>query len=154
MSPSEILKMGQKLAGHPALEKQKALIVDYLSANFEGQAFLQLDKAFLPLDDTRYPLNSPFDSAELARVETAREGQFHWLAAPMTHGEITLGALLIQRATPFTSQERSKIGTIATLVGTSLFATLQSIQRNGNRNSLPWCNPSVRRFPISMTWIP
>jgi GAF domain-containing protein len=136
MSPSDILKMGQLLAGHPALEKQKTLITDYLRANFKGQAFIQLDKAFLPLDDTRSPLSTPFDSAQLRQVKTAQEDQSHWLAAPLTHGEITLGKLLIQRDASFTTQDKRKIASIAALAGTSLFATLQSIQREWQQKQL------------------
>lgn len=136
MSPSGILKLGQTLAGHPALEKQKKLIVDYLKANFEGQAFIRVDKAFLPLDDSRSPLKTPFNPAKLMQVEEAKEARSHWLAAPMTHGEVTLGSLLIKRGKPYTAQEKQKLASIAALAGTSLFATLQSIQREWQQKQL------------------
>ena len=136
MSPSGILKLGQSLANHPALERQKTLIVDYLAANFGGQAYLRINKAFLPLDDSRSTLKTPFNLSTLSQVEEAEEAKSFWLAGPMAHGETVLGSLLVKRSTPFTALEKEKMEAIGALVGTSLFATLQSVQREWQQKQL------------------
>ena len=137
MSPSGILNLGRDLACHPALEKQKTLILNFLKSNFKSEAYLEIDKAFLPLDDFRSPLQTPFDLSLLTRVkEFTDDNPAHWLAGPMTHGETDLGSLILKRDTPFTSTEKQKLASIGALVGTSLYATLQSIQREWQQKQL------------------
>ena len=137
MSPSGILNLGQDLACHPALEKQKALILDFLKSNFKSEAYLEIDKVFLPLDDFRSPLQTPFDLSSLTRVEEfTGEDHSHWLAGPMAHGETDLGSLILKRETPFTPTEKRKLASIGALIGTSLYATLQSIQREWQQKQL------------------
>ena len=136
MSPSGILKLGQNLADHAVLEKQKTVIVDYLKSNFGGQAYLRIDKTFLPLDDSRSSLKTPFNLAALSQVAEAEEGRSFWLAGPMIHGQTVLGSLLVKRSTPFTALEKQKMGAIGALVGTSLYATLQSMQREWQQKQL------------------
>ena len=54
----------------------------------------------------------------------------------MSHGEITIGNLIIHRETPFTSAEEKKLAEIGAMAGTSLYATLQTIQREWNQKQL------------------
>ena len=137
MSPSGILRLGQDLACHPALEKQKVLILDFLKSNFKSEAHLEIDKTFLPLDNFRSPLETPFDLSTLARVEEFKgEDHSYWLAGPMSHCEIDLGSLILKRETPFSPIEKRKLASISTLIGTSLYATLQSIQREWQQKQL------------------
>ncbi|QRN83589.1 GAF domain-containing protein [Chloroflexota bacterium] len=137
MSPSGILKLGQTLAHHPALEKQKAQMLDFLQTNFQSEAYLEINKAFLPLDDFRSPLNIPLNPSMLIEGETFAENDHsYWLAGAMSHGEIDIGNLIIHRETPFTAAEKNKLTQIGAIAGTSLYATLQTIQREWQQKQL------------------
>lgn len=137
MSPSGILKLGQTLAHHPALEKQKAQILDFLQINFQSEAYLEINKAFLPLDDFRSPQNIPLDRSMLIEGEVFAENDHsYWLTGAMSHGEIDIGSLIIHRETPFTTAEKNKLTQIGSISGTTLYATLQTIQREWQQKQL------------------
>lgn len=137
LSPSGILNLGQTLAAHPALERQKALILDFLKTNLKSEAYLQIDQAFLPLDDFRTALETPFDHTKITKVEGISDGdQSYWLAGPMSHGPIQIGSLIMRREKPFTTSEKTKLAEIGAITGTSLYGTLQTIQREWQQKQL------------------